>query len=65
MRNMFFYLFIAFFFGICAGESFLDQKPAGDVALDAKLQVEEMEFLRKEVNMLKPRVTAGAIVACS
>ncbi len=60
MQNMSFCLFIALLLGICAGEKFLDHKPAGDVALDAKLQVEEMEFLRNEVNMLKPRVTAGA-----
>ena len=65
MRGMSLILTVALIFGICAGERFLDQKPAGDLALDIKLQAEEMELLRKEINLLKPRIEAGAtFIAC-
>ena len=60
MRGMSLILTVALLFGICAGQRFLGQKPAGDLALDSKLQAEEMELLRKEINLLKPRVAAGA-----
>jgi hypothetical protein len=53
--------FVAFLFGTCAGERFLGQKPAGDLALDTHLQAEEMEVLRNEINTLKARVAAGAL----
>ena len=53
--------FVAFLFGTCAGEHFLGQKPAGDLALDTHLQAEEMEVLRNEINTLKARVAAGAL----